>query len=125
MQQQLETGRVYRLRSRNLKYGVYTGSGTFIGIRTKFDNRFLFTETLDTATPLEPLGKVSTEIQLATSLGTEHWDTGELITYVDGAWRNVNTLAIVPDARPVSVPNTQLKTYLEEVERGEYEESAN
>ena len=40
----LIVGRVYRLRSRNLKIGIYDGDMGFIGIRTKFGNRFLFTE---------------------------------------------------------------------------------
>jgi hypothetical protein len=37
-------GRVYKIRCRNLSYGVYDGDGGFIGIRTKFGSRFLFTE---------------------------------------------------------------------------------
>lgn len=39
----LERGRVYELQARNFSTGVWNGEG-FIGIRTKFDNRYLFTE---------------------------------------------------------------------------------
>lgn len=37
-------GQLYKIWSRNLDYGVYDGNGGFIGIRTKFGGRFLFTE---------------------------------------------------------------------------------
>lgn len=40
----LTVGAVYRLRSRNLAFGVYLGDGRFAGIRTKFGNRFLDVE---------------------------------------------------------------------------------
>ena len=37
--------RLYRLHSRNLRYGVYNQEkGGFIGLRTKFDSTFLFQE---------------------------------------------------------------------------------
>lgn len=37
-------GRVYKLHSRNLSYGVWNGHEGFIGIRTKWYDRYLFTE---------------------------------------------------------------------------------
>jgi hypothetical protein len=40
----LVIGRVYKLRCRNLEYGVFDGGDGFIGIRTKFGRRFLDTE---------------------------------------------------------------------------------
>jgi len=44
---------IYRLQSRNLRYGVFCKSRKgFIGIRTKFDSRFLFMEYhYDTGAP--------------------------------------------------------------------------
>lgn len=39
----LTVGGIYDIRSRNLLTGVWTGAG-FIGIRLKFDSRYLFTE---------------------------------------------------------------------------------
>ena len=60
---QCEKGVVYRLHSRNLAAGVYDGEGGFIGIREKFDSRYLFTEihyeaseSFGTARPLEKIG---------------------------------------------------------------------
>lgn len=40
----LTKGHLYRIRSRNLSYGVYDGNGGFIGIREKFGALYLFTE---------------------------------------------------------------------------------
>jgi hypothetical protein len=37
-------GRVYKLKCRNLSLGVWNGRDGFIGIRTKFHDRYLFTE---------------------------------------------------------------------------------
>lgn len=37
-------GRIYLLQCRNLSFGVWDGDKGFIGIRTKFGSRFLFTE---------------------------------------------------------------------------------
>jgi len=37
-------GRLYRIGCRNLSLGVYDGNEGFIGIRHKFNSRFLFTE---------------------------------------------------------------------------------
>ena len=37
-------GRVYKIRCRNLRFGVFDGEDGFIGIRTKFSDRYLFTE---------------------------------------------------------------------------------
>lgn len=38
--------RLYRVYSRNLKFAIYDGDGGFIGIRRKFNTRFLDTEVL-------------------------------------------------------------------------------
>jgi hypothetical protein len=37
-------GFLYKIHSRNLSIGVFNGKDGFIGIRTKFGNKFLFTE---------------------------------------------------------------------------------
>lgn len=41
---QLIKGRLYKLHSRNLSFGIWNGETGFIGIRTKFGSKFLFTE---------------------------------------------------------------------------------
>lgn len=39
--EQLIKGRVYRLKSRRLGYGVWDGKAAFVGVRTKFGFKFL------------------------------------------------------------------------------------
>jgi hypothetical protein len=58
---------VYRLRSRNLTFGVYSKrSDGFTGIREKFGDRSLFTEYFrQTAWPVEYLGQLPDEITLS------------------------------------------------------------
>ena len=57
-----ERGSVYRLQSRNLRFGVFDGKSGFIGIRLKFNSRFLFREYhWDNGPPygtVKPIGKV-------------------------------------------------------------------
>jgi len=59
----LKKGHLYRLTSRNLSFGVWDGKNGFIGIRTKFQDRYLDQEIhwdlsnhFGTAKPLEDLG---------------------------------------------------------------------
>src|SRR3990172_1309038 len=58
---------VYELHSRNLRYGVFDGETGFIGIRIKFDSRFLFKEYhYDTGPPygtVHVLPEVTTILQ--------------------------------------------------------------
>lgn len=67
-------GGIYRLRSRNLPYGVYDGHGGFIGIREKFWDYFLFKEyhwdtgrPFGTVTPLELVGTIPGHIKIQES----------------------------------------------------------
>jgi len=75
-------GEVWRIRSRNLTIGVFDGDEGFIGIRTKFESRLLFTEYLarehggtkhlpfDTVTPIERVGQVPEGIEITDHLGS-------------------------------------------------------
>ena len=82
-------GHVYRLRSRNLSFGVYVGGRQFIGVRQKFDREYLdaeyhFGEPGDvsgTAVPLEDLGPLPDGIVGALYLGTYDSVTGRSIRY--------------------------------------------
>jgi len=87
--EQLQQGRVYRLRSRNLESGVWNGKDGFVGIRTKFGRRFLdieihwdLSETFGTAQALEPLGSIPESISLDISLGTECENCHQSVNYV-------------------------------------------
>ncbi len=64
-----EHRKLYRLLARNLRIGVWDGGRQeFVGIRTKFGRRFLDSENhwdaeeFATASPLEVLGELPTEI---------------------------------------------------------------
>ena len=61
----LEVGAIYRLKARNLICGVWDGR-VFIGIREKFDNRYLDTceVPFETAFPLVRLGAVPEGIEV-------------------------------------------------------------
>lgn len=71
-------GYLYRLLSRNLRCGVFDGKLGFIGIRTKFSDRFLFTEyhwdvgpaNYGTAMPKEEICQLPDDILPVEDLGT-------------------------------------------------------
>lgn len=84
-----QKGQIYRLRSRNLAYGVYDGDTGFIGIREKFGDLYLFTEyhydtgpPFGTVRPYEIVGDVPEDIALTESLGTQCSNCGERAFYV-------------------------------------------
>jgi hypothetical protein len=91
---ELETGAVYEVRSRNLIVGVYNGAQGFIGVREKFGSEYLFTEYLsrecggtqigvDTVHPVAKIGRV------AGNALTEHY--GLICTNCGkGAWKDEN-----------------------------------
>lgn len=79
-------GHVYKIWSRNLRYGVYDGKEGFIGIRTKFGARYLFTEyhwdqgpPFGTVKPIEDLGMLPEGIPVQDS------DNKALFEYLDSA----------------------------------------
>lgn len=67
----LTVGTVYRLRARNLRYGVWTGA-TFIGLREKFGDIHLDECEVPgyTAWAIEPVGEIDPTIRLRTTLGS-------------------------------------------------------
>lgn len=121
-----KVGNVYILNSRNLEFGVFTGAGTFIGLRTKFEDIFLDQELhVDrggTARPLYHFGSVPDNIPLRTSLGTYDEKTGKAVEFdkpiVDGGrgWYFVDTEVSSRDIMPYSKTNTLLFNYLKDVE---------
>lgn len=81
-------GYLYRLRARNILYGVYNGKQSFIGIRDKFNNQYLDAELhyeasrhFGTATPLEELVQCPIE-DLRTNGDTECGECGAKMKYV-------------------------------------------
>jgi hypothetical protein len=117
---------IYNLHSRNLGFGVFTSSGTFIGLRTKFEDVFLDQELHwdrgGTARPLEYLGTVPDEIPLALSLGTKDIITGRMVEFdkpiADGGkgWYFVDDGVPSREIRPVGISNSKLFDYLKSLE---------
>ncbi|HEX5426571.1 MAG TPA: hypothetical protein VFW94_23690 [Candidatus Acidoferrales bacterium] len=71
-------GYLYRLRARNILYGVFRDSGDFVGIRDKFGNRYLDVEVhyegsryFGTAAPEEEIGPCPVTF-LSTNLPETH-----------------------------------------------------
>lgn len=66
---ELRRGAIYLLHSRNLRLGVYDGERGFIGVREKFESRYLFTEVLNdppghgTAVALQQIGELPAGIE--------------------------------------------------------------
>jgi len=99
-------GHLYRLDSRNLSMGVYNENdhNGFIGIRTKFGDRFLFTEHhwdgeyYATAKPLEDLGPVPEDIEVRENFPSINKNNGRPVEWVSyGKWIYTDTGEVVPD----------------------------
>lgn len=123
---------VYRVDSRNLLAAVYTGvNGGFIGIRTKFGDRYLFTEyhydngpPYGTVTPLEDLGIVPGDIEVKERNQTVDSITGRPVRF-DGirehggrGWVFIDTNEPSQDIRPTSSTYKPLMQFLEAIESG-------
>lgn len=138
-------GRAYRIQSRNLIVGVWNGRDGFVGIREKFDSKFLFTEyhsgtgsPLGTASPWKDLGACPVD-DLREYLGTRCDNCGCRTGYVDfkggpktktygsgdkawtqkirGQWRHLERPA--KSCRKIAsraVPNPALFDWLEQLE---------
>ena len=122
--------RLYKLKCRNLKMGVYDGKQGFIGIRSKFASKFLDTEYHWDQGP--PYGTVHTaidtgvdlpaHISLCESPGTIDQTTDRWVEFdkpiADGGrgWYYVDTGEASADIVPVGKSNTALFDWL--VEQG-------
>jgi len=139
-------GRVYRLHSRNLAFGVFDGYDGFIGIRTKFDDRYLFTEyssergsEFGTVIVLADLGiAIPAEVAIAVDLGTIDATTKRPLTMdkdIDnpnfppgegrrGWWRYSDTTGeVAPTTKDgccaTRVPNGALFAFLDMIEKAQ------
>ena len=122
-----EHGYLYRIASRNLSYGVYNAKDKgFIGIRTKFHDRYLFTELhwdcgepYGTVKPKAVLEKVPDGIEIDDSLGAVDRATGEPVSFdkpiAEGGkgWVFTKTGQPSVDIWPMSKENEKLFKYLD------------
>jgi hypothetical protein len=120
-----KVGNIYILNSRNLEFGVFTGAGTFIGLRNKFEDTFLDQELHfergGTAQPLYHFGSVPDNIPLTISLGAYDRKTGRTVEFdkpiVDGGkgWYFSDNEVSSRDIMPCSKGNDLLFNYLKNV----------
>jgi len=122
-------GHIYILNSRNLRFGAFNGVDGFVGIRTKWGQRYLDTEyhwdqgpPWGTAMPIRDTGDVVPEgMEVASRLkGTLDETTNRLI-YFDtehkpNVWKYQDTNEILKAPRPVSRNNTDLFKFLLKLE---------
>lgn len=123
-------GRLYLLRSRNLAVGVFNGNTGFIGIRTKFGDRYLATEYhYDTGAPFGTVSEavdmeidVPKDIELREQLGTKDSVSGRLVEFdrpvKDGGrgWYYVDTGVADEAIRPVTISNDALFAFLDKIQ---------
>jgi hypothetical protein len=93
---QCEKRKIYTISSRNLTLGVFNGLTGFIGIREKFDSKYLFTEyhydsQSGTVRPIKEIGLLPDWIELKTSLGS----------VCGNCQKPVKAIPIGPDPTPV------------------------
>lgn len=132
--EQCITRRIYKLRSRNLIYGVYDARGGFIGIRTKFGKRYLFIEyhwdysqhygTVTEAIDLNV--DLPKNVSLNTCLGTIDYNSQREVIFdkpiLDGGkgWYFKDNGQSDPDILPTSVENKLLFDFLDSIEKGNF-----
>lgn len=98
--EQCKHGMLYRLRSRNLKMGVFSSETSgFVGIRTKFGSRFLDHETYrgaddGTALPLEELEPCPIDPVTESLPGSVCSECGTPCAYVEFADGHPRTVAV-------------------------------
>lgn len=84
-----ERGRIYRLISRNLKYGAYDGRSQYVGIREKSGYLRLDAETHEwTAFPVEVVGEVPPDVPVAAYLD-DYSDNEQLFVLLDDLERRL------------------------------------
>jgi len=116
--------KVYVLNSRNLKCGVFTEQGYFIGIRLKFNSVFLDKEVHydrgGTAKPLYEIGSIPESVKLSCSLGTIDSLSGRNVIFdkpiADGGkgWLYEDSMEPADSIMPTTVHNEMLYKILKD-----------
>lgn len=134
--EQCVKGRVYEINCRNLRLGVYDGNEGFIGIRQKFNSRYLFTEFhFDQGMPFGTVkGQIDTgvnipdKIKISEDLGSVDRKSGRTV-YFDGAvleggrgWVFQDTDEPDKDIWPMREFNKELFDFLDSFENELYYE---
>ena len=122
--------RIYKISSRNLEYGIYDGKNGFIGIRTKFGERYLFTEyhwdspSFATVKPLKYIDiDLPDNIPLTSGLQSIDKETGRPVDFdrpvKDGGrgWYFIDTNEANQSIRAIHVQNKAMFDLLEKIEK--------
>jgi len=126
---------IYKLDSRNLAIGVYDGDNGFIGIRTKFGDRYLFIEyhwdyggDYATVKPLEKIGELPEEIECnehdalycdkCLKRGLEFRLDDPKAAVGRGKWYHFDGTPLCEGGNPEYCRNGELFIYLEKLEAG-------
>lgn len=122
---------IYKLNSRNLSIGVYDGINRFIGIRTKFNNRFLDSENhydaheqfgYGTACPIAIIGILPENINLQEYNGSIDQITKRMVEFDkpidDGGrgWYYLDTGEGDVNIRSMRIFNKELFDYLDNLQ---------
>lgn len=120
-----EHGFIYKIRSRNLKFGVFNKNDNgFIGIREKFDFKYLFTEyhwdtgaPYGTVKPKERLMPVPEDIQIMERFDSIDKETGRKVEFKEGSgWYFLDSGEVSQQIQAVSPSNDLLFNFLEKIE---------
>lgn len=125
----LVKGRVYKIESRNLNFGVYDGALGFTGIREKFGDRYLFTEFhWNKGHHGTVSGMTDTTLDIPEGMdascrakGSVDAETGRDVDFVEingnFVWAWADTLQADPSIRAVNKGNMALKEFMEMIEQ--------
>ena len=122
--------RLYRLRSRNLRFGVYREiSGGFLGLRSKFERMFLDEENhyeaphYATAQPIEALEMLPADIENDVCLGPKQGlascvTCGAIVYFapIRNAWQHHRTPTLCRNPTPPVTRNKPLHEWLLQME---------
>lgn len=120
----LENRRLYRIRSRNLNYGIYDSENSrFIGIREKINSRFIDSAYIPedgTITVIEALDTLPEEISLKYAIGNTDITTGRYIDLnKDGKWFFLDNNEQCDSIKPRLIEDEPIFKWLDKFEQKE------
>ena len=118
----LEHRRLYKIRSRNLNYGIYDSENSrFIGIREKINSRFIDSAYIPddgTITVINALDVLPEEISLKYALGNTDAANGRYIALnKDGKWFFLDNNEQCDNIEPVLIEDEPIFKWLDKFER--------
>jgi hypothetical protein len=124
MKKILENRRLYRIRSRNLNYGIYDSEKSrFIGIREKINSRFIDSAYIPEdgiITVIEALDTLPEEISLKYAIGNTDITTGRYIDLnKEGKWFFLDNNEQCDSIKPALIEDEPIFKWLDKFEQKE------